>query len=101
MVIMSGDRIGPDDVPESVGPRAAGAAPPPGGAADLSRYGEVPLRELRDLVERDYILKKLEEHDWNITQAAQALGVERTNLHKKIKQHGLSRAGRAAEPSED
>jgi DNA-binding NtrC family response regulator len=93
MVIMSGDRIGLADVPEGVGPRAA-APPPAGGAADLSRYGEVPLKELRDLVERDYILKKLEEHDWNITQAAQALGVERTNLHKKIKQHGLSRGGR-------
>jgi DNA-binding NtrC family response regulator len=101
MVIMSGDRIGPSDVPEGVGPRAA-APPPAPGAADLSRYGEVPLKELRDLVERDYILKKLEEHDWNITQAAQALGVERTNLHKKIKQHGLSRAGRGApqEPAE-
>jgi DNA-binding NtrC family response regulator len=97
MVIMSGDRIGPDDVPEGVGPRAA--PPPPPGSADLSRYGEVPLKELRDLVERDYILKKLEEHDWNITQAAQALGVERTNLHKKIKQHGLSRAGRGVAPA--
>jgi transcriptional regulator of acetoin/glycerol metabolism len=95
MVIMSGDRIGIADVPEGVGPRAAAPAPAPG-AADLSKYGEVPLKELRDLVERDYILKKLEEHDWNITQAAQALGVERTNLHKKIKQHGLSRAGRGA-----
>src|SRR5512139_3125131 len=97
MVIMSGERIGLPDVPEGVGPRAA-APPPAAGAADLSRYGEVPLKELRDLVERDYILKKLEEHDWNITQAAQALGVERTNLHKKIKQHGLSRAGRGVEP---
>ena len=100
MVIMSGDRIGPDDVPEGVGPRAA-APPAAGGAADLSRYGEVPLKELRDLVERDYILKKLEEHDWNITQAAQALGVERTNLHKKITQHGLSRGGRGAAPSDE
>jgi len=96
MAIMSGDRVGVDDVPEYVGPRAA-AAPPAAGGGDLSRYGEVPLKELRDLVERDYILKKLEEHDWNITQAAQALGVERTNLHKKIKQHGLSRAGRGAD----
>jgi DNA-binding NtrC family response regulator len=96
MVIMTGDRISAADVPEGVGPRAA--PPPAPGAADLSRYGEVPLKELRDLVERDYILKKLEEHDWNITQAAQALGVERTNLHKKIKQHGLSRAGRGAPP---
>jgi DNA-binding NtrC family response regulator len=99
MVIMSGERITAADVPEGVGPRAA--APPPPGAADLSRYGEVPLKELRDLVERDYILEKLEQHDWNITQAAQALGVERTNLHKKIKQHGLSRAGRGQAPQVD
>ncbi len=101
MAIMSGDRIGPDDVPEGVGPRAPPA--PPAGGADLSRYGEVPLKDLRDLVERDYIVQKLEEHDWNITQAAQALGVERTNLHKKIKQHGLSRAGRGApaDPGDD
>jgi len=91
LAIMSGDRIGPADVPDTLAPRAA-AVPP--GSGDLSQYGEVPLKELRDLVERDYILKKLEEHDWNITQAAQALGVERTNLHKKIKQHGLSRGGR-------
>jgi two-component system nitrogen regulation response regulator NtrX len=100
VAIMSGDRVTADDVPDYVGPRAA--APAGGGAPpDLSRYGEVPLRELRELVERDYILKKLEEHDWNITQAAQALGVERTNLHKKIKQHGLSRADRGApEPAE-
>jgi two-component system, NtrC family, nitrogen regulation response regulator NtrX len=101
MAIMSGDRITADDVPGSLLPRAA---PPPGvgaGAGDLSRYGEVPLRELRELVERDYIQKKLEEHDWNITQAAQALGVERTNLHKKIKQHGLSRNGRGAPAGEE
>jgi DNA-binding NtrC family response regulator len=100
MVIMSGDRITAEDVPDGVGPRATPAPPP--GAADLSRYGEVPLKDLRDLVERDYIVQKLEEHDWNITQAAQALGVERTNLHKKIKQHGLSRAGRGVqgEPAE-
>jgi two-component system nitrogen regulation response regulator NtrX len=99
MAIMSGDRIGAADVPDYVGPRAAPAAAAGGG--DLSRYGEVPLRELRELVERDYILKKLEEHDWNITQAAQALGIERTNLHKKMKQHGLSRAERGASSEED
>jgi transcriptional regulator of acetoin/glycerol metabolism len=95
MVIMSGDRITVADVPDYVGPRAAPAAPA-GGAGDLARYGEVPLRELRELVERDYILARLEAHDWNVTQAALALGIERTNLHKKMKQHGLSRAGRGA-----
>ena len=99
MAIMSGERITAEDVPDVVGPRAAGAVPVAGGG-DLSRYGEVPLRELRDLVERDYMLQKLEEHDWNITQAAQALGIERTNLHKKMKQHGLSRAGRGVVDAE-
>ena len=95
MAIMSGERITAADVPDYVRPRAAAAAAA-AGSPNLSRYGEVPLKELRELVERDYILKKLEEHDWNITQAAQALGVERTNLHKKIKQHGLSRGGRGS-----
>jgi len=100
IAIMSGDRVTAADVPEGVGPRSTAAAPP-AGEADLGRYGGVPLKELRDLVERDYIQKKLEEHDWNITQAAQALGVERTNLHKKIKQHGLSRGGRGAGPPDE
>ena len=58
------------------------------------------MKDLRDLVERDYILKKLEEHDWNVTQAAQALGIERTNLHKKIKQHGLARGRRGGAEDE-
>jgi two-component system nitrogen regulation response regulator NtrX len=96
MAIMSGPRITAADVPAEIGPRPAATSEAPAGAADLSGYGEVALKDLRDLVERDYILKKLEEHDWNITQAAQALGVERTNLHKKIKQHGLSRGSRGA-----
>src|SRR5512133_1363535 len=55
MVIMSGDRIGVTDVPDGVGPRAASAPAAGGATADLSKYGEVPLKELRDLVERDYI----------------------------------------------
>jgi DNA-binding NtrC family response regulator len=97
MAIMSGPRITLADVPSEIGPRPA-APEAAAGAADLSGYGEVALKDLRDLVERDYILKKLEAHDWNITQAAQALGVERTNLHKKIKQHGLSRSHRGAAP---
>jgi DNA-binding NtrC family response regulator len=96
MVIMSGDRIELADVPDYVGPRAPHAPPGGAGAGDLARYGEVPLRELRELVERDYILARLEAHDWNVTQAALSLGIERTNLHKKMKQHGLSRAGRGA-----
>jgi DNA-binding NtrC family response regulator len=102
LLIMSGPRIRVGDIPADFGPRPAGApaegAAGPGGGSP--GYGEVALKDLRDLVERDYISKKLEEHDWNVTQAAQALGIERTNLHKKIKQHGLAR-GRRPGPGDE
>ncbi|MEM9691051.1 MAG: helix-turn-helix domain-containing protein, partial [Myxococcota bacterium] len=49
------------------------------------------LRELRDLAERQVILSALDEFDWNVSRAATALGVERTNLHKKIKALGIRR----------
>ncbi len=104
LLIMSGDRIRVSDVPADIGPRPGGATAGNGAAMGASggaaAHGEVALKDLRDLVERDYILKKLEEHDWNVTQAAQALGIERTNLHKKIKQHGLARGRRGGAEDE-
>mgnify|MGYP000500067396 CR=1 FL=1 len=35
------------------------------------------------------LLETLEENDWNISRTAQLLGIERTNLHKKIKAYGI------------
>jgi two-component system, NtrC family, nitrogen regulation response regulator NtrX len=49
------------------------------------------LREARDSAERDHILKALEESGWNVSSAARTLGMERTNLHKRIKSLGLRR----------
>jgi len=50
------------------------------------------LREAKMAFERDFILRKLEEHDWNVTETARELGIERTNLHRKIKQYGIRRS---------
>ena len=49
------------------------------------------LREVRDQVERDYILACLESTGGNITQAAQILGIERSNLHKKMRALDIAR----------
>jgi DNA-binding NtrC family response regulator len=51
------------------------------------------LKEYRDAVERGYILETLDSCDWNISKAAVLLGVERTNLHKKIRAYGIKREG--------
>jgi two-component system nitrogen regulation response regulator NtrX len=52
------------------------------------------LREARETAERDHILRALEESSWNVSGAARALGMERTNLHKRIRALGLSRSNR-------
>jgi two-component system nitrogen regulation response regulator NtrX len=49
------------------------------------------LQEAKREFERTMILDALERHDWNVSRAATSLGLERTNLHKKIKQLELSK----------
>ena len=49
------------------------------------------LKDYRDRAEHHYITETLRSLDWNISRAAIALGVERTNLHKKIRAYGIRR----------
>jgi len=53
-------------------------------------FSYATLKEARDAFERDYICRKLQENDWNVTRTADAIAVERSNLHKKIKSYGIS-----------
>jgi two-component system, NtrC family, nitrogen regulation response regulator NtrX len=50
------------------------------------------IREARETAERDHIRRALEESGWNVSGAARALGMERTNLHKRMRALGLSRS---------
>jgi two-component system nitrogen regulation response regulator NtrX len=49
------------------------------------------VQEARASAERDHILRALEESNWNVSGAARALGMERTNLHKRIRALGIAR----------
>jgi two-component system nitrogen regulation response regulator NtrX len=48
------------------------------------------LKEARDSFERDYILKKLAENKWNVSKTAEVLQIERSNLHRKIKNYEIN-----------
>ncbi len=48
------------------------------------------LQEVRESVERDYILKKLEESSGNVTRTSELLGLERSNLYRKMKTLGIT-----------
>lgn len=47
------------------------------------------LKDARDAFEKDYITKKLEENNWNISRTSEILDVERSNLHRKIKTYEI------------
>jgi two-component system nitrogen regulation response regulator NtrX len=46
-------------------------------------------KEAKNRFEKAFIIKKLREFNGNISQTAEAIGIERSNLHKKIKAYGL------------
>jgi two-component system, NtrC family, nitrogen regulation response regulator NtrX len=48
------------------------------------------LQQARSAYEREFILRKLEENQWNMTRAAAALGLERSHLYRKMKSLGIS-----------
>ena len=53
------------------------------------------LREARRRFERDYIAAVLDHHQWRMSDAARALGLERANLYRKTRQLGIARIPRA------
>ena len=51
------------------------------------------FRAAKQDFERQYIIRKLREFDGNISKTAEAIGLERSNLHKKIRSYGLEVKG--------
>ncbi len=89
LVIMSDDEITERDLPPYL---VGGAAAVAAEGIEVKRYSHLSLRDFRDEVEREFIRIKLAENEWNISRTAQALGIERTNLHKRLRALGIERA---------
>ncbi len=51
----------------------------------MDYYSYKTLREAREQFEKDFILKKLQDNNWNISKTSEELEIERSNLHRKIK----------------
>ena len=85
MVIMCrGPRITVDDIPPSVRREApAGTLPAEG----------MTLREARRAFERQFIVRHLSRSEWNVPQAAERIGLDRSSLYKKMKELGIEPPG--------
>jgi two-component system nitrogen regulation response regulator NtrX len=66
----------------------------------LESAGTLTLHEARERFERDLIARTLAEQQGNVSRTADVLGVERSNLYRKMRAYGLVTARRAEEESE-
>jgi len=89
MIMVPGDTIALSDLAFLDG-GAVTAAEDPGAPA-------MSLHDARERFERDYILRALAAQHGNISRTADALGVERSNLYRKMKAFGIAPARREEE----
>ena len=86
---------------DGTGPIAPGELPAPGeGAADTgdvplaASLAALPLREARELFERQYLMTQINRFGGNISRTASFVGMERSALHRKLKSLGVVTASR-------
>jgi len=95
MIMVVGDSIAVGDLSfleHNIAARPDAEAPAPS--------GRVTLYEARDRFERDLILRTLAEQQGNMSRTADVLGVERSNLYRKMKAFGIAPSRRIEEESE-
>ena len=85
MIMVPGDRISSRDLSFlEQDPVAAAQGPAPAAATGL------PLHAARDRFERDFILRALAAQQGNISRTADVLGIERSNLYRKMRSFGIA-----------
>jgi two-component system, NtrC family, nitrogen regulation response regulator NtrX len=60
------------------------------GVSESPQHPYSTLHEARSAYEREFILRKLQENRWNMTQTASSLGLERSHLYRKMKSLGIA-----------
>lgn len=68
-----------------------------GGSRKRGGSGEeniVDYRKAKEEFEREFFSLRLAENGWNVSRTSQEVGLERSNLHRKIKQLGLRDRGK-------
>ena len=91
MIMVPGDVIRSEDLPF---PDAAAGT----GRGRRRQRASEPLFDARDAWEREYIEGALSAFDGNISRTADALGLERSNLYKKMRTLGMAPVREREEP---
>jgi len=103
LILAPREEIAPENLPEEVrtgrspleGRRARGS-----GEGAEAAMSERDFREAKRKFEVAYFLRKLEEHKWNVSRTAAAVGLHRQSLQEKLRELGIQRPGRSAATDE-
>jgi len=79
--VAPGETIGVADLPETIRY---------GEETQAEGEGTSTLKEFKETSERAFLVSKLRENGWNISQTAQVIGTPRSNLYKKLEQYKIS-----------
>jgi two-component system, NtrC family, nitrogen regulation response regulator NtrX len=85
LILSPGDEVTLEDVERLVG----GGQTAGGIGAELLRASS--FAEFKEQAERAFLLQKLRENEWNVSETARTLEMPRSNLYKKIEKFGLQR----------
>jgi len=89
LVILSvGRKIGEDTARRVLGPEGAPPSARHPAAFDIGDFREATLA-----FEREYLERKLRENGFNVSRTAEKLGLDRTSIHRKMKQLGIAAEG--------
>jgi two-component system nitrogen regulation response regulator NtrX len=86
LIMTPGRTITCNDIPDLDGGHAEPLMP---GISLEGALALSTLREAREEFEREFLVQKLVENDWNISRTAEMIELERSNLHRKIKSYGI------------
>jgi two-component system nitrogen regulation response regulator NtrX len=97
LILAAGPKVTEADVQRLVGMGDGGGGRGPagvgGGGEDAAWLRAGTFEEFKQAAERAFLLAKLQEHDWNVSETARTVQMPRSNLYKKIERYGLTREG--------
>ena len=87
LILLDGDVYDAPQIRELLGPSGPPVRPAPGGVDLFATCAT--FDEFKDLSEKLFLQHKLEQNEWNVKKTAEALGMQRSHLYKKIERYGL------------
>ncbi len=83
-ILAPGPEIGAEDMRKAIGAKAAAPVEDP--------YRDArSFEEFKDRAEQEFIERRLKDNGWNVKRTAELLGMQRSNLYKKIEKYGLKK----------